>query len=976
MRRMKQREMRSRALTMVLVMFAGTVAIAPPASAETQIELRLPEANLPGLEGPARVRRDANDIPHIFALSEADGQFMLGYVHAQDRFFQMDTLRRTFSGTSAELFGDSALPQDVQLRTLGLRRAAEASLAAVSDEVRTWLDAYAAGVNAWLGSTAALPPEYAALEITQVQAWNPIDSLAVVKGLAFGLSFDLGDIDFTQALLTFQGVGAVAGFDGMALFSEDLYRTAPFDPSISIPFAQPSSAETDGPSTPAKRADYLDESTLALIRDFKAKASEVPLLKEAIDRRNTPKGSNWWVVGGEHTDSGYPVLANDPHLALNAPSTFYESHVRMRSDDGIPINVSGISFAGAPGIVLGCNPWICWGATVHPMDVTDVYQEQLVVDPNSGLPVGTVYQGNTEPLVLIPQTFMVNVVGDTVADNLVDAGIGPLDGGVTLVVPRRNNGPIVQVDFSNPLAPTALSVQYTGWGPTTELDAFRGFGMARNIDQFADAVQSFDVGSQNFGYADIDGNIAYFTSAEMPLREDLQTLHVPDGGIPPYFIRDGTGSLMHEWMPLSNPQPDQNLGFEILPYAEMPQLRNPSAGYILNANNDPVGTSLDNNPLNQVRPGGGLYYLSPGYASGFRMGRLQRLFDGTVGQGEDLTVDEVAAFQGNNQLLDAEALVPYLVAAAVNAALPDAPAELAALGADAEIAEAIARLAAWDFSSPTGLAEGWDPGDDPAGLTAPTQDEIDASVAATIYSAWRGQAVQRVIDAPLDALGVGGFSPGSSLSMTALRNLLDNFGANQGVGASGIDFFQLVPVPGTSQPPPVRRDLALLGALRDALDLLASDTFADAYGNSKNQDDYRWGYLHRIVFDHPLGGPFNLPPAGGPDNLSPELAGFARAGGFGALDASSHSSRADGINEFMFGSGPARRFVGEMTPAGPDSRQVTPGGVSGVVGSPYQADQLPLWLSNSYHPMRLTPQSVLQGSRTFQRFVPVPAGDG
>ncbi len=968
--------MRCRVLLMVVLMAAAMVITPPLANAETHVELRLPEAVVAGLERPARVRRDGNDIPHIFALSEADGQFMVGFVHAQDRFFQMDTLRRTFSGTLAELLGDAVLAQDVQLRNLGLRRAAEASLPALTDASRAWLDAYAAGVNAWLASTPALPPEYAALEITEVPAWSPIDSLAVVKGLAFGLSFDLDDIDFTQALLTFQGVGAAAGFDGAALFSEDLYRTAPFDPAISIPDAPGPAAPAMMPSPPLKVANYLGESTLRLIRGFKAKAESIPLLKEALDWRDSPKGSNWWILGGSRTESGYPVLANDPHLALDTPSTFYESHVRMRTEDGLPINVSGIGFAGVPGIVLGCNPWICWGATVHPMDVTDVYQEQLVVDPNTGLPIGTIFDGNTEPLVLIPQTFFVNLVGDAVNDNLVDAGLGPLDGGLTLVVPRRNNGPIVQVDFSDPLAPTALSVQYTGWGPTTELDAFRGFGMARNIDEFAAAVQYFDVGSQNFGYADIDGNIAYFTSAEMPIREDLQNLNFPDGGIPPYFIRDGTHSLAHEWLPVVNPQPQQSLPFEILPYAEMPQVRNPSSDYILNANNDPLGTSLDNNALNQVRPGGGLYYLSPGYASGFRMGRLQRLIDGSIGQGVDLSVDEIAAFQGNNQLLDAEALVPFLLASAANAGVMGAPGGLAALGADPKIVEAIARLRGWDYSTPTGITEGWDPGDDPTALAPPSQAEIDASVAATIYSVWRGQVVQQVIDPPLENLGLDEFAPGSALAMTALRNLLDTFDENQGVGASGVDFFVPRLGPGPPQPPEVNRDLALLGALRDALDLLASDTFADAYANSTVQDDYRWGYLHRIVFDHPLGGPFDLPAAGGPDNLSDALQGYAKAGGFGALDASSHSSRADGVNEFMFGAGPARRFVGEMTPAGPDARQVTPGGVSGVLGSPYYADQLPLWLSDSYHPLHLTPQSVLQGGRTFQRFVPAPVGGG
>ena len=186
--------------------------------------------------------------------------------------------------------------------------------------------------------------------------------------------------------------------------------------------------------------------------------------------------------------------------------------------------------------------------------------------------------------------------------------------------------------------------------------------------------------------------------------------------------------------------------------------------------------------------------------------------------------------------------------------------------------------------------------------------------------------------------------------MAALRNLLDRFAIQQGVGVSGLPFIQ---VPGVAEPA-VARDIVLLQSLREALDLLASDTFAAAFGNSTTQDDYRWGRLHRIVFAHILGDPFNVPPAGGLENLSDTLLGLARAGGFGALDASAHSARANGVNDFMFGSGPARRFVGRLTATGVEAEEVIPGGESGVVGSPLYADQLPLWLTNRYHPLLLT----------------------
>ena len=168
-----------------------------------------------------------------------------------------------------------------------------------------------------------------------------------------------------------------------------------------------------------------------------------------------------------------------------------------------------------------------------------------------------------------------------------------------------------------------------------------------------------------------------------------------------------------------------------------------------------------------------------------------------------------------------------------------------------------------------------------------------------------------------------------------MRNLLDHFDANSGVGASGLDFFE---IPGSSDPPDVRRDTLMLESLSAALDLLASDTFAPAYAHSTNQNDYRWGKLHRIVFDHPLGEPFSVPPGGGlfPAPL-PGLRGIPTDGGFGGPDASSYSARAAAPDDFMFGSGPVRRYVGQ--PSGPArvairGETILAGGASGVSGIP------------------------------------------
>ncbi len=935
---------------------------------------------LPGLGGDAVVFRDSNGIPHICTGDELDTIFMLGYVHAQDRFFQMDTLRRTFSGTLAEMVGQGALASDVQFRTFGLRRAAEASLAAYGaaglTEALDFMHAYVRGINRYLENNP-LPPEYAGLEISQVPPWTVIDTLTLGKGLAFSLSFDLVELDLTVRAGTYAAVGAQAGFDGLALLFEDTTRHAPFDATVSIPQAASAKA------SPAAAISAPNPRAVAMARSYLEKARQVPALEKALDRRAADGGSNWWVVSGDKSESGYPMLASDPHLGLDTPSTFYEAHLISSAQEqcgidslslsGLPlssfeafsgtgrvisaknngINANGVSFPGAPGLVLGCNTEMCWGGTVNVMDVTDVYQEVLVVDPASGLPTHTLFEGQQEPLLIIPQTFLFNQIGDGLPDNLADAGIGPNEGGVTLVVPRRNNGPIINIDASQ-LPVTGLSVQYTGWGGTTEFEAFRRWLRTDSVDGFVDGLQYFDVGSQNWSYADVSGNIAYFTSAELPIREDLQTLGFPDGGMPPFLIRDGTHTLQHEWMAVQNPQPQQSLGYEILPFDEMPQVRNPAAGFVINGNNDPVGNTLDNNVLNEVRPGGGVFYLSPGYVS-LRVGRIGRLMDGLLAGGGKVSLDEIKQMQGNNQLLDAELMAPHLITAFANASAAGAPAKLQALAADAGVAEAVTRLMAWDYSSPTGIKEGYDPGDDPDNLDSPSAEEIGHSVAATIWSVFRGQAVQSVIDGTLTAIGLGGdLLPDNRAAYSALAHHLSTFGTQQGVGASGVNFFGASP----GLTPAESRDLALLASLRQALDLLASAEFAPAFGSSTNQDDYRWGYLHRIEFDHILGDPFSIPSAGGFQDVAADLPGVARAGGYEAVDASRHSARADGLNEFMFGSGPARRFFGVHDPSGIQAEQIIPGGESGVVISPHYASQLGRWLTNDYHPLLLSADDV------------------
>jgi len=287
----------------------------------------------------------------------------------------------------------------------------------------------------------------------------------------------------------------------------------------------------------------------------------------------------------------------------------------------------------------------------------------------------------------------------------------------------------------------------------------------------------------------------------------------------------------------------------------------------------------------------------------------------------------------------------------------------------AGVAEAIGRLAAWNLTAPTGIPEGYDAKDVDGDLGTPRRKEFSESVAATIYSVWRGQFIRNTIDATLDGVplppGVILPKPGSQLAMTALKSLLER--PQPGIGASGINFFN---TPAASAED--RRDILILQSMADALARLAGPDFQPAFGGSTNQNDYRWGKLHRIVLEHPLGGPFNVPPAFGAVShpLGDALPGFPTDGGFGVVDASNHDLRAQSANDFMFGRGPVNRFVAEAGAPAVRAESIWPGGTSGIPGTPFYLNLLPMYLTNDTVPLLFGRNDLQQHLYSRSRFVP------
>jgi len=909
--------------------------LASPAAADEVLRL-------PGMHVGGTIARDSRGIPHITGFTEWDAHFLTGYAQAQDRLFQMDFYRREASGTLAELLGPAALSSDVQLRAIGLRRTASSSMNILSNEGRAALEAYAAGVNAWALNNP-LPPEYAALELTKFAPWTALDSLAFANLFLLGQFFDDSDAGRTQAFLTYQGTGAAAGFDGTKLFFEDLARFEPFDHTTTLPVPASGAVRTAqiraaSPELYARaEAEARRLAALGvdgLINDWLAKVDAAPYFKEALNR-GKDRGSNEWGVSGKLSATGNPMIANDPHLSLGWPSTWYPMAVQ-----GGPINATGMGAAGVPFVLVGQTPYIAWGATNNPTDVTDMYVEQLVLDPTSLAGFATTYKGAKEPVLAIPEVFRQNNPGNGAMDDITVVPAGGAIPPATIIVPRRNLGPIISLDLAHG---SAISLQYEGTAATREVDGFRTWNTAKSLADFQRGLTYLTIGSFNWAVADSAGNLAYLTSGEQPLREDLQA-NAPKG-LPPYFLRDGTGG--NEWMARTNVYPNQALLYEILPPAERPQAVNPAAGFFVNANNDPVGLTLGNNPLGRQRPGGGIFYLNYGY-DGFRCARITQVLQKKLAGGGKISFDDMKATQADIVLIDAEVFTPYILAAWDHANASGADPALAAFAANQALSGVIGYLKKWDYSTPTGLAAGWDAGK-PSG-TAPTQAQIDASVAAAFYSAWRGRFAANVIDKTIAPYNLTPPGNDQNSTLPALRHMLDNFATLQGVGASGLNFFA---VPGVAAAAD-RRDVVILQSLVDAISLLSGSTFTAAFGGSTNLADYRWGKLHRITFAHPLGGPFSVPPAFGqfPAPVA-GLNGIPRSGGVGTPDVGNHPIRANTLDGFMFSSGPSRRYVADVGSASIHAETSLPGGVSALPTSPHYIDILPLWLTNTTYPAEL-----------------------
>jgi len=932
---------------------------------------------LPGLGARARVSFDEFGVPHVEAKTELDAFRVQGFLHARDRFFQMDWNRRAADGRLAEFSGHlDDLSHDASIRLLGLRAAAQRSLDALEPRELAVLQAYADGVNAWLASNP-LPPEYEAIEISVVPPWAPVDTLLLAKGFFATLNGPrIWEIDETDI---YQGYVAAIGPERAALlYPDEMGRFASWIPFATVPDAL--GLPLARRRTPA-RPVALQLAGADLARTLHRRAAKGSFMAGELEHRDTGLGSNAWGVAGAHSATGMPLVAGDPHLGLTAPSAVYEIHLLVDDDPEFGrLIATGGSMPGIPAMPLGGQTArVAWAFTVFAPDISDVFRDRLVRgDPGCPTRLCVRSAGALHGVEERPETYRWNLVSDGVLDNSADVtaslrGVAPQAVDV-LTVPFRSFGPIVEVTDRQVLSggtateTDVLTLQWTGFHADRAARWLLDTLHARDVFEFGEAVRWLTWGGLHHVVGDVEGNLAYYAGGEIPLRTDLEA-GVPIDGMPPWWIRDGAGAA--NWIEDPARSQAQVLPFAVIPPAEMPHVVNPPAGFVVNCNEDASGFGLDNDLLNQARPSNpqAIHYLGDLGTRGLRNGRVTKLLRSKINAGERITLDDIKHIQADTVAVHAELFVPYLLRAFESARRPDAPQPLALPAGDPRVAEAMARLATWDFSHPTGIPEGYDAADVDGVRSAEVSDaEMRASVAATIYEAWLFELRARV-SATLEAAGIFPYSP-----LYALLYILQQ-APFTGVGASGVDYF---PEPTALAAAADRRDAVLLDALRDALDALAGPAFADAFEGSTTQDDYRWGKLHRIAAIHGLGGSASIPPAGGFEDLSPSLPGLARDGTWDTVNTGGVAGvPTSAAGWFNAGKSPlsAWRHVHALLRASESGSGVTgfaatSGGASGNPDDPSYTSQLGLWLTSDYHAVPMTSRDVRAAAKRVEIFEP------
>jgi len=577
----------------LLVSLAGFVTYIVPRS----FPLESGTIQLPGLKTEVKVQHDQFGIPHIWATNSHDLFMAQGYVHAQDRFWQMDFWRHVGSGRLAEMFGKSSVDTDKYLRTMGWARVAQQEIAQLDSQIKADLQAYADGVNNYLAEhqDSTLSLEYAVLKLLnhnyKPEPWQPLHSITWGKVMAYDLGRNLGqEVERTILLKTLTPAQV-----------EELFPPYPED----HPVIAPNFKIGEGGREEWGRGGVISSSITPTIEAISKQAIALEKLSFST---GVGIGSNNWVISGQRTNTGKPILANDPHLSAQMPSIWYEVglHCTPQSAE-CPYNVTGFSFAGMLGVIVGHSDRIAWGVTNTQSDVMDLYIEKLNPDNLNQYQVN----GKWVDMQLLKETIQV-AGSQPIVQTIRYTRHGPILSDVS----RRQFSQNQRVE----IPPNhAVALRWTALEPSRLIYAIPEINRAQNWQEFRVAVRDFDVPSQNMVYADVEGNIGYQMPGKIPIRAK------GDGRYPvPGWTNE------YEWR-----------GY--IDFEQLPRSFNPPQGYVATANN----LVANNYP----------YPITTDWVYGYRAQRITEMISQVK---QPISLIDVQHIQGDTKNLNAQTLIPLL----------------------------------------------------------------------------------------------------------------------------------------------------------------------------------------------------------------------------------------------------------------------------------------------------------------------------
>ena len=840
----------------------------------------LDDRRIPGLSAPVQVAYDEHGIAHLQCATDEDCAAAMGYVHASNRFFFMDFVRlamRAQLGTAVPLgddIGAALLDADTARRTFFTapdgRPLEEVMVDQIEPELETLAQRYADGVNTWLDDArngrngAVLSGEYnlnilypnAASPTARaglIRNWEIADSMAIALSLYDDLANTAG-----QEIGLGSSVATLATFD--ATLASDVFSLRPVFPVATMPASGEMFGLLDGIVMPIEARVRLIEENLERFTDRIELLERAKGFADGLTNgfgQGGETGSNNWVLAPERTADGRALLANDPHLALSNPPIWFPASMDSKTGAGATgtIHCAGGTMAGLPIFLSGVCEDVAWGVTTAYYDITDVYLESLNATNDA-----VTFEGNEVPIAVYPTT-----ISNAGADVTIDIEVVP------------HHGPILVKDEANNTAISARWALHNGNG-AKDLTGFLELMRASTVAEAQTALGNIHGANQNFVVMDSAGDIGWFPYIRVPVRPwDWSTY-------PPYLPLPGDGSA--EW--------DGFFAVE-----DLPQMINPTNGFIATANQDHTGAYIDgmpdeNNGIAQIY----------GRAGGTRM---QRIVDLIEAGGNGHTPDSMLSIQSDTFSLLGEIVAPEMVAAAAGATLsPEASAVVSA-------------LENWDYTCPTGLATS-----DPAGA---------ASTDAAELAAAQGCAAFHVAYFELMSLAVGdeATAAGTGISRGSATTMIIEYLERPGDLATGGSFWDDV----ATVPDIESADDIMLQAIGAAATRLSAATDASPPGLGADPANWLWGRIHTISLASPFANfdfdGFNEGP-------------YANDGGYLTVDVANPVGFRG--NAMPHTNGASIRTVIEFQSDGPHMFFQLPGGTSLDRGSDRYNQLMARWLNN------------------------------